>query len=127
MDSLKGQLLISSGGLFDPNFRHTVVLVGAHGPEGALGVILNRMLDVTVQEAIPDLAPLVGGEAHLFEGGPVQPHEPVLLAEMTDPGLADLLVFDAVGFLVGDVAAEMKAGILRARLFAGHAGWGPGQ
>lgn len=127
MASLKGQLLISSGGLYDPNFRHTVVLVGANGREGSLGVILNRMLDVTVAEAVPDLVPLVGDGTHLYEGGPVQPREPVLLAELTDPGLADILVFDSVGFLVGDVPSEMSAGILRARLFAGHAGWGPGQ
>jgi putative transcriptional regulator len=42
MNSLRGQLLISAGGLTDPDFRHTVVLVGEHGPEGALGIVLNR-------------------------------------------------------------------------------------
>ena len=41
MESLRGRLLISSGGLHDPNFRHTVVLVGEHNADGALGVILN--------------------------------------------------------------------------------------
>ena len=127
MDSLKGQLLISSGGLYDPNFRHTVVLVGAHGPEGALGVILNRMLDVTVADALPALVPLLGDGARLHEGGPVQPREPVLLAELTDPAMADVLVFGSVGFLVGDVTAETRSVIVKSRLFAGHAGWGPGQ
>ena len=59
MDSLRGQLLISSGGLYDPNFRHTVVLVGEHNSEGALGVVLNRALDVTVADTVPALLPLV--------------------------------------------------------------------
>ena len=127
MDDLTGQLLVSSGGLYDPNFRHTVVLVGAHGPEGALGVILNRMLDWTVHDTVPDLVDLVGTDAHLFEGGPVQPREPVLLAELSDPDLADVPVFASVGFLVGDVSAEIAPAILKARLFAGYAGWGPGQ
>ena len=57
--SLKGQLLISSGGLYDPNFRHTVVLIGEHNADGALGVVLNRALNVRVEEAIPELQPCV--------------------------------------------------------------------
>lgn len=127
MESLRGRLLISSGGLFDPNFRHTVVLVGEHNAEGALGVVLNRALDVTVQEAAPALGALVPTGEPLFEGGPVQPASPVLVAEFALPELADLLVFGSVGFLVGDVLADVQAGILRARVFAGYAGWGPGQ
>ena len=127
MKSLKGQLLISSGGLFDPNFRHTVVLVGEHGSDGALGVVLNRVLDLTVKEAVPVLADLVGKGERLFEGGPVRPQSPVLLAELTDPELADVPVFGSVGFMVGDVPAGTESGIVRARVYAGYAGWGPGQ
>jgi putative transcriptional regulator len=127
MTSLKGQLLLSSAGLHDPNFRHTVVLVGQHSAEGALGVILNRPLELTVAEGVPEMASLVGRDALLFQGGPVQPVGPVLLAEFTHPELADLLVFGHVGFLVGDVSPDIRPGIVRARLFAGYAGWGPGQ
>src|SRR5690606_25414718 len=71
MQRLRGQLLISGGGLFDPNFRHTVVRVGQHNADGALGVVLNRALDVTVGEAVAPLAELVGGEQLLYQGGPV--------------------------------------------------------
>jgi putative transcriptional regulator len=127
MASLKGQLLISSGNLFDPNFRHTVVLIGEHNADGALGVILNRALDVTVEDAVPGLGDLVPPITPLFEGGPVQPRSPVLLAELARPELADLLVFGAVGFLIGEVASEVRPHILRARVFAGYSGWGPGQ
>ncbi|HXF36607.1 MAG TPA: YqgE/AlgH family protein, partial [Actinomycetota bacterium] len=42
VESLRGNLLIAGPGLLDPNFRRTVVLVGAHDAEGALGVVLNR-------------------------------------------------------------------------------------
>ena len=127
MDSLRGQLLISSGSLYDPNFRHTVVLVGEHNDDGALGVVLNRALDVTVQEALPPLSSLVPYGTPLFQGGPVKEGSPVLLAEFEDPELADLLVFGSVGFLVGDVPVHVRAGILRARVFTGYSGWGPGQ
>ena len=84
MESLRGRLLISSGGLYDPNFRHTVVLVGEHTPDGALGVVLNRALDARVDQAVPVLSGLVGADEPLFQGGPVQPHSPVLLAELVD-------------------------------------------
>jgi putative transcriptional regulator len=127
MESLTGQLLISSGGLFDPNFRHTVVLIGEHNAEGALGVVLNRPLEVTVGNAVPTLGALVDPDELLYQGGPVQPSGPVLLAELAHPELADILVFGNVGFLVGDVPADVRPGIVRARVYAGYSGWGPGQ
>ena len=119
MESLQGRLLISSGGLYDPNFRHTVVLVGEHSSDGALGVVLNRALDVTVEEALPPLSDLVPSGEPLFQGGPVLPDSPVLLAELAHPELVDILAFGSVGFLVGEVSADIQPSILRARVFAG--------
>ena len=127
MESLRGRLLISSGGLYDPNCRHTVVVVGEHNADGALGVVLNRALDVTVEQALPPLSHLVPPGEPLFQGGPVQPDSPVLLAELAHPELADILVFGSVGFLVGEVSADIQPSILRARVFVGYSGWGPGQ
>ena len=127
MESLRGRLLISSGGLIDPNFHHTVVLLGEHNTDGALGVVLNRALDATVEEALPALSDLVAAGEPLFQGGPVRPASPVLLAELTHPELADIPVFGSVGFLVGEVSADIEASILRARVFAGYSGWAPGQ
>ena len=51
--SLRGNLLIAAPGLVDPNFWRTVVLVGEHSEEGALGVVLNRTSDTPVGEAVP--------------------------------------------------------------------------
>jgi len=127
METLRGRLLISSGGLYDPNFRHTVVLVGEHNADGALGIVLNRALNVTVEQILPPLSTLVPQGEALFQGGPVQPENPVLLAELVRPELADILVFESVGFLVGEVPADIQPNILRARVFAGYSGWGPGQ
>jgi putative transcriptional regulator len=127
MESLRGRLLISSGGLYDPNFRHTVVLLGEHNEEGALGVVLNRALDATVQEAVPPLAHLVEPDTPLFQGGPVQPRSPILLARFARPERADLHVFGSIGFLTGDVPADIEEELLEARVFAGYSGWGPGQ
>ncbi len=127
VESLKGRLLISGGGLYDPRFRHTVVLVGEHDARGAVGVIPNRVLSMTVAEAVPSLASLVEPDAPLFEGGPVRPEEPVLLVETTRPDLLDVPVLGSVGFLTGEVPEAVLPAILRAQIFAGHAGWGAGQ
>lgn len=127
MKSLRGQLLISGGGLYDPNFRHTVVLIGEHNAEGALGVVLNRALNVTVEDAVPELASMVPPGDWLYQGGPVQPASPVLLAEFEDPELADLPILGSVGFLIDGLDPKNPRVLLRARLFAGYSGWGPGQ
>ena len=42
MDSLRGQLLVASPSLLDPNFRRTVILVTEHNEDGAAGLVLNR-------------------------------------------------------------------------------------
>lgn len=127
MKSLQGQLLLSGAGLYDPNFRHTVVLIAEHGAEGAVGVVLNRPLDVTVEDAVPGLAELVESGEALFEGGPVRPRQAVLLAQVSRPELLDVPVFGSVGFLTGDVPAHLEFAVRRARVFVGHAGWSPGQ
>ena len=126
-ESLRGKLLIAGAGLFDPNFRRAVLLIGEHNDEGALGVILNRPTPSTVREVVPPLAEIAGDDDRLFLGGPVQPESAVLLAEFAHPDSADLLVFDSIGFLMGAVEAEAVRDVKRARVFAGYAGWGPGQ
>jgi putative transcriptional regulator len=126
-ESLRGRLLIAGPKLFDPNFRRTVVLVGEHNADGALGVVLNRPSGVTVEEVVPALAPLAGQDSQLFLGGPVQSGAAVALAEFDDPDAAGVLAFGSIGFLTGDVSSEAGLGIRRARIYAGYAGWGEGQ
>jgi putative transcriptional regulator len=127
VESLRGQLLIASPSLIEPTFRRTVVLVGEHNEEGALGVVLNRPTPAPVEEAAPPLAGLAGEGGRLFVGGPVQPQGAVVLAQFEFPDAAGLLVFDSVGFLIGDVDPGELVGVRRARVFAGYAGWGGGQ
>jgi putative transcriptional regulator len=126
--SLRGLLLAAGPALEDPNFRRTVVLIGEHGEEGAMGVVLNRVSNVLVDDAVPPMASLTGPEARVYVGGPVQPQAVVVLADFTDPSRAEALVVDNVGFLPGEIEDAGDVGELsRARVFAGYAGWGPGQ
>src|SRR5580704_6665976 len=126
--SLAGRLLVAAPALQDPNFIRTVVLVGVHNDEGAMGVVLNRPSDVTVGEAVPSLEEAAGGLETVFVGGPVQRTSIVLLAEFDEPDAAGLLVVGRIGFPATDAEPDALAGtVARARVFAGYAGWGAGQ
>ena len=127
VERIEGQLLIAGGGLFDPNFRQTVVLVVEHGPEGALGVVLNRPSTLTVEQAAPALSEITSPDERLFVGGPVQPQAAVVLAQFQHPDLATQLIFDSVG-VIGDEGSDLGSeGLVRKRIFAGYAGWAAGQ
>lgn len=127
MDTLRGQLLIAGPSLVDPNFWRTVVLVGEHSEEGALGVVLNRASDAAVDETVPELAILGDDLGQVHVGGPVQPSAIVVLADFLEPERAASLVLDSVGFLPAEVDPTTLGELKRARVFAGYAGWGPGQ
>jgi putative transcriptional regulator len=127
-ESLKGQLLIAAATLLDPNFFRTVVLVTEHTPDAAMGLVLNRPSDVSVAEALPELAELLEDDALVHIGGPVQPNAVVALADLDDPARAAALVLDNVGF-VGpeDDPGSLAGEVARLRVFAGYSGWGGGQ
>ncbi|MGB2711718.1 MAG: YqgE/AlgH family protein [Conexibacter sp.] len=128
MESLKGKLLLASPTLLDPNFARTVVLVAEHSEEGAMGLVLNRPAEATIGDAAPELERLVDRDEPLYVGGPVQPTAVIVLAAFTTPEAAGLLIRDDVGFLAAQLdLAESRAATERVRVFAGHAGWGPGQ
>ena len=126
MESLRGHLLIAGPGLFDPNFWRTVVLVGEHTEEGALGVVLNRTSDTPVAEALPELAVLAEGMGTVHVGGPVQPSA-VVVADFAEVEQAESLVVDSVGFLPAEIEPDALGELRRARVYVGYTGWGPGQ
>jgi len=126
--SLAGQLLLAGPNLQDPNFSRTVVLVGVHGEEGAMGLVLNRPAPITVADAVPQLEAVVGEHEPVYVGGPVQPESVVLLADFLDASSAGLLVLERIGFPAADIELDELPGLAaRARVFAGYAGWSHGQ
>ena len=124
MDSLQGQLLISSPLLHDPNFRRTVVLMTHHDDEGAMGLVLSRPSEIRVADAVPDLADLPGSDELVYVGGPVQPEAVVVLIEHeSEP---ELPIVGNVAFMAA--AADLdELDAVRTRVFAGYSGWGAGQ
>jgi putative transcriptional regulator len=124
VDSLQGQLLISSPLLHDPNFRRTVVLMTHHDDEGAMGLVLSRPSEVRVADAVPELADLPGASELVYVGGPVQPEAVVVLIEREDEPESPII--GTVAFMEADSDLD-ELEIVRARVFAGYSGWGPGQ
>ena len=127
----KGCLLVAAEELADPNFAHSVILVCEHGPEGTMGLIVNRRLEAAVAEILPQgfSAPPDLGAVH--QGGPVQQDHLLFLHGLAKSGL-DVHPVCAGVFLGGDpevlrqVLSEGPApGFLRCYL--GYSGWGPGQ
>lgn len=128
METLRGQLLVASPTLMDPNFLRTVVLITEHNDDGAMGIVLNRPSTATVEEAAPELEPLVVPEEDVFIGGPVQPTAIVVVAEFENAGDAGVQIFETIGFVAaGSDPSDVEANASRARVFAGFAGWSPGQ
>jgi len=120
--------LIAGATLPDPNFARSVVLVCEHSEDGALGLVLNRPGGLRVSEAAPDLEVLAGQEAMIDAGGPVQTNALLVLGEFDDVSLAGMAITGNVGLMgeqsdIGDLLHVTG----RVRVFAGYAGWGPGQ
>ncbi len=128
MQNLRGKLLVAHPRLAERAFSRSVVLVAAHDPDGALGLILNRPTPLPVGEAAPALLALPCDET-VYEGGPVEPDGLVVLADFL-PSIEDQLEIDGtLGLVRSDNGppSEVAQHIDRCRVFAGHAGWAPGQ
>lgn len=127
MNSLQGYLLLASPDLRDPNFFHTVVLMVRHDDDGALGLVLNRPLNVRLQQVWKDMGsavPVRNDVIHL--GGPC---EGPLMALHDDPTLGETEVIPGIQFCTNrDLLEQLAADNARqARFFAGFSGWGAGQ
>lgn len=126
---LKGQLLLDSGELHGSFFQRTVLLVCQHDAEGAFGLVLNRASGSKAGEMIVADLPELLKEQPIFMGGPVQPsalsflHTDSFLPEATV--LPNLSLGHSLDALVE--IGESFSPTRKVKLFAGYAGWSPGQ
>ena len=135
-ESLGGRLLVATPLLGDPNFRRTVILIVEDEPEeGTLGVVLNRPTEVQVGQVLESWTDLVTGPTVVFKGGPVSPNSALALALARggdEPlgwrSLDGSNMMSRIGLVDLEAPPELLAGgITSLRVFAGYAGWGPGQ
>jgi len=127
--SLKGQLLLDSGGLGGSFFMHTVVLVCEHTLDGAFGLVLNKQSERTVGEVFLADLPEQLSEQGIFVGGPVQ--EGALSYLHSDDFLPEANVMPNVSLShsmeeIEDLACSFSK-TQKLRIYAGYSGWGAGQ
>jgi putative transcriptional regulator len=129
MKTLKGQFILDKGKLRGSFFHGTVILICQHDAEGAFGLVINRSAGNKIGEALVANLPEALKEQPLFVGGPVQPQALSFLH--TDTYLPDanvmpnLLLDHSLDTLVE--LAEGFSPTKKTKVFAGYAGWSPGQ
>jgi putative transcriptional regulator len=130
-EPVPGDVLVASALLADGIFNQTVVLVLDSDADGALGVILNEVSPTPLDVVLPEWAGAVSEPQVLFHGGPVSPNGAICIASVRTPGEEPpgwRPLYDDVGLLHLDTPIEIVAGAYRdLRIFAGYAGWSPGQ
>jgi putative transcriptional regulator len=133
-NDLVGQLLVAMPGMRDPRFAKTVVYMCAHSPEGAMGLVINRVLEsLTFGDLLEQLGitpPPAERAINIHFGGPVETgrgfvlHSPDYRQEGTLVVASDVSLTATVDILRAIAAGRGP----RHRLLAlGYAGWGPGQ
>lgn len=127
--SLRGRLLVAAPPLVDPNFDRTVVLMVEHGDDGGLGIVLNRPSDTTVGDVFPEWHELVSPPEVVFSGGPVSTEAVIALARRRRRDIEGFVqILDDLGTIdLADDPLELGASLQALRVFAGYAGWAPGQ
>lgn len=129
--NLTGKLLVATPSLGDPTFHRTVVLLLDHGPDGALGVVLNRPLGVDVEAVLPPWQPWTTAPGKLFQGGPVALDSALGLVGVPGggpepPGVRR--INGALGLVDLDTEPDDVVSALSGlRVFAGYAGWSADQ
>jgi putative transcriptional regulator len=124
-----GRILLSEPFLFDPNFKRSVILLTEHNEEGTVGFILNRPMDLSINDAIAEFPKM---DKEIFHGGPVSQDSLFFLHKLGDkiehsqeilPGLYWGGDFDQLKTLI-DLKQATEEDV---RFFVGYSGWSPGQ
>ncbi|MAG13484.1 MAG: transcriptional regulator [Spirochaetales bacterium] len=137
---LAGYFLISEVELTDPSFQQTVILLITHDEKGALGLVINRKLEVTLGQVVTEFEDTDAGKLSIYQGGPVQPQYlftihsglPDILRSKQASSPLEQVVFEPVfpvltEFLKGDWQELPEDARPPINLYSGYAGWSPGQ
>jgi putative transcriptional regulator len=132
--NLVNHFLIAMPSLADPNFSQTVTYMCDHTEEGAMGLVINRPLEVDFSELLQHLdmqdTRKQPGYVPIYQGGPVQTDRGFVLHEGLGNWEATLAVTDNIGVTMSQDIIEAIAhnqGPARYMVMLGYAGWGNGQ
>ena len=132
--NLTHHFLIAMPAMADPYFTRTLTYICEHNDQGALGVVVNRPIDMTLRSLFDRLSLPLGddgiGDAPIYFGGPVQTDRGFVLHEPTGSWQSTLKVRDSVGLTTSkDILEAVGRGKGPKRLLVtlGYAGWSAGQ
>lgn len=131
--SLRGQFLIAMPSLRDPIFAHTITYVCEHSKEGALGIVINHPLELSLGDIFKQLdLDTQGPNADLpvLSGGPVQMDRGFVLHPHGDKWESTIEVSKEISLTASrDIIVSLaeNKGPNKAIVALGYAGWGAGQ
>lgn len=131
---LTNQFLIAMPTLEDPNFARTVTYVCAHNEGGAMGIVINRPLNIELGEVLAQMQleaddPAINGQP-VFQGGPVHRDRGFIIHRPARDWGSTIRVTDEIAV---STSREILAAISRGDgpedmlVALGYAGWGAGQ
>lgn len=132
--SLKSHFLIAMPSMADPNFSHSLTYLCEHNEEGAMGIVVNRPMDLTLGEVFTHLKIIGYDEDYddhpVMNGGPVQMERGFVLHRSDYPWDASAEVDNGIHLATSQDILEAIAhnqGPKEHLVALGYAGWGPGQ
>ena len=131
---LAGQLLVAMPSMTDPRFERTVIYVCVHNEDGAMGLVVNRLIDtLTFNELLEQLRlppPDQGQEILVHFGGPVESGRGFVLHSSDYFREGTVQMGNGVGLTATiDILRDIATGDgpRESLLALGYAGWGAGQ
>ena len=126
----KSIFLVAKKDMPDPFFRDSVVLI-TNASVAPIGVIINKPLEVKLSKALPDAEKLKARDERLYFGGPVKANDVIFVFRSKKPVENALRLLDGV-YVTGskeilDTLLARENPVEGLRIYAGHAGWAPGQ
>jgi putative transcriptional regulator len=132
--NLTNQFLIAMPSLKDPNFERTVTYICAHNEEGAMGIVINKPLDIELGEIFEQMdIPAGNTEAYnkmIFHGGPVYTNRGFILHQANQKWDSSIIVSDDICVTTSKDILEAIAtgdGPDESLIALGYAGWAGGQ
>ena len=131
IDCWEGRLLVATPVLTEGVFARSVIQLVQHSDDdGALGIVLNQPTGTDLSGLLPGWALLAPEPRVIFEGGPVQESVAICLGRLTlgaPPEDSYVEVPGAPWLGTLDLDLDAADAVEEIRVFAGYAGWSPGQ
>jgi len=119
-----GRFLVATPLISTPPFARSVILLLEHDESGAIGVVLNRDSELPLEELLPEALPYVVDPPNIFLGGPVSTETALGLAMAPANSFLRPAALGTIGLVD---PTDPPPGVSAMRIFAGYAGWDPGQ